>query len=143
MTVPQAIAPQARTVRIIHASMIGGILLFAFICHFLLRPLLVGDELIPPRVALVLLGVSLAVGAIALFLRTRVPRRSTADSPDLFWSTATMPALVTWALLEGAAMLALFVYAATSSVAALAIAGVAVLLYALLNPWYLEKTEDR
>jgi hypothetical protein len=143
MTAPQTIAPAARTSRIIHASLIGGILLFGFICHFLLRPLLAPDVILSPSVVRILLGLSLAVCVTALLLRRRVPRRSTADSSDLFWTSATMPAMVTWALLEGATMLALFVYAATSSAAALAVAGVAVLLFALLNPGYLERAEDR
>jgi hypothetical protein len=139
MTTPQATAPPAKTVRLIHAAMIAGVLLFALVGHFLLKPALADSGDLPPIVPRALLGVSLGACALSLLLRRRVPHRSIDESADLFWTTATVPALLTWAPLEGASLLALFAYARTGALLAIPVAAVAILIFVLLNPAYLER----
>src|SRR5688500_17166903 len=106
MTAPQAAAPAAKTIRLIHAAMVTGVLLFAIVGHFLLRPGMADSGDLPPVMLRALLGVALGACALSLLLRRRVPQRSSDESVDLFWTTATTPALLTWAPLEGASLLA-------------------------------------
>jgi hypothetical protein len=119
--------------------MVAGLLVFALVGHFVLRPAMANSELLPTPLVRVLLGVSIGACALSLVLRTRVPQRSTDESADLYWMTANVPALLTWAPLEGASVLAVFVYGVTGSLPAIGIAAVAILLFILLNPAHLEK----
>ena len=94
---------------------------------------------IPADVLRLLLGVSIAACALGLVLRRRVPRRSPDESADLFWRTAATPALITWTTLEGAGLIAVFVYANTSSPTAIGVAAVAIVLSLIHNPASLER----
>jgi hypothetical protein len=123
----------------LHGAMVTGILLFALVAQFLLRPSFANAGEFPSIVVRVLIGVSLLACVVALLLRKRVPPRSTDESADLFWTRATAPALLTWAPLEAASLIAVFVYARTGSQPALAVAAVAVILFVVLNPAYLER----
>lgn len=138
MTNAQVAAP-ARTIRLIHAAMVTGVLLFALVSHFIVRPSFADADVLSPIIVRVMLGVALALPALALVLRRSIPRRSTDESADLFWTTAASPAILTWAPLEGASLLAIFTYARTSNVAGLWVAAVVVLACIALNPWYLER----
>ena len=119
--------------------MITGVLLFAIVAHFVLRPNMARAGELPVVVLDGLLGVSIAGCALSLVLRNRVPQRGTEDSTDLFWTTATTPALLTWMPLDAASLLAVFVYARTGWQIAIAVAAVAVVLFVVLNPGYLER----
>ena len=87
----------------------------------------------------VLLGVSLAGCALSLLLSRRVPRRSNEETADSFWKRAAQPALISWALLEGAGLVAVVLYSQTGSTAAITVAAVAVSVLLLLNPAYFER----
>ena len=139
MTALQTAAPTAKTIRLVHAAMITGVLLFGLVGHFVLRPSMADAADLPAALVRVLLGVSLGACALSLLLRKRIPRRSTDESADLFWRTAATPALVTWALVEGATLLAVFLYARTGAQGAIAVASFAILLFVVLNPAYLER----
>lgn len=85
-----------------------------------------------------LLGVSLAGCALSLLLSRRVPRPSNEETADSFWKRAGQPALISWALVEGAGLLAVVLYSQTGSTAAITVAAVAVFIFVLLNPAYFE-----
>ena len=119
--------------------MIVGVLLFALVSHFVLRPTMADAEALPPVVLPALMALAVGACAVSLLLRRRVPRRSTDESADLFWTKAATPALVTWAPLEAASLLSVFLYARTGSQPAIAVAAVALLQFVLLNPAYLER----
>jgi hypothetical protein len=128
----------ARTIRLMHASMILGVILFALVTHFVLKPSF-GDSGALPVPANILLGASLAACVISILLRRRIPHRSTAESADLYWATAATPALVAWAPLEFAAMIGVFVYSRTGAQPALALAILEILLFVMLSPRYFER----
>lgn len=139
MTAPQANAPTSKTARLIHGALLAGVLLYALVGHFVLRPISADSGGLAPAKVRLLLGLSLAAGALSLLLQRRVPKRSTDESADFFWGTAGQLAVLVWAALEAAALLAVFVYARTRSIPAVAVAAVALLLFIVLNPGYFER----
>ena len=141
MTTPQAIAAPARTMRLIHAAMITGVILFALVAHFVMRPTMTAPNgMSAPAVQRTMLGVALAACAVALLLRRRVPPRSANESADSYWSSAARPAaMLMWAPLEGACLTSIVLYANTGAPAAVAVWAIAVVLFAVLNPGSLEK----
>jgi hypothetical protein len=139
-TTLQPTAATATTIRIIHAAMGAGVLVFALVGHFVLRPALAPSGALPPLLPPLLLASALGACALSFLLRRRVPRRPTDASADLFWATATPPALLTWASLEAASLLAVLVYAFTGSPSAVGVAALAILLLVVvLNPARLER----
>ena len=139
MTALQGAAPAAKTIRLIHAAMVTGVLLFAVVGHFVLRPAMANSGDLAPIMLRTLLGVALGACALSLVLRRRVPQRSSDESVDLYWKTAATPALLTWAPLEGASLLVIFLYARTGAQSTIAVAAIAVLLFVALNPAHLER----
>ena len=128
------------TMRVIHGAFVAGVVLFAIVVYAIVRPQWTSEPL--PRVAVTtLLGVSLAASALSLlFLRARVPRRSTDESADLFWTRASVPALIAWAALEGAALLGIINYLLNGSTAALGTAAIALFGLIALYPGQFERT---
>jgi hypothetical protein len=135
MLIRQAAAPTAKVIRVIHFSMISGVVLFALVAHFVMRPSMAADAGdLPATLVGGLLGVALIACAVSLLLRRRVPQRTTDESADLFWATASAPAQITWAALEGAGLLSAFLYGRTGSPSAIGVAAIAVVLLLILNP---------
>jgi hypothetical protein len=129
----------ALTVRLIHGAYVAGIVLFAVVTHFLIRPQRVGES-VTPSLVLTLLGVALAAVALSVFvLRGRVPKKNSDESADLYWTRASAPALITWAPLEGASLLAIVAYMLSGSTASLGVGAVALLLLAALHPGHFER----
>lgn len=141
MTTPQAIAAPARTMRLIHAALVSGVLLFALVAHFVMRPTMTTPNgMSVPAVANAMLGLALGACAVALLLRRRVPRRSPDVSPDAYWAAeARAAAMITWAPLEAACLASIVLYANTGAPAAVAVGAIAVILFIVLNPASLEK----
>ncbi|HEX7976953.1 MAG TPA: hypothetical protein VF461_00015 [Gemmatimonadaceae bacterium] len=141
MTTPQAIAAPAKTMRLIHAAMISGVLLFALVAHFQLRPTMTAPNgMSAPGVERTMLGVALGLCAVALLLRRRVPRRSAGVSADSYWSSdARQAAMLMWAPLEGACLSSVVLYTNTGASAAVGVLAIAVALFITLNPAVLEK----
>jgi hypothetical protein len=119
--------------------LVSGVLLFAVVGYFILGPTDAKQGDLAPVTASVLLGLSLGACVLSLLLRRRVPKRSIDESADLFWRAAGPPAMLVWMPLEAASLLAVFVSARTRSIPAVAVAAVAVILFIVLNPGYLEK----
>ena len=139
VTAPRTTVQTAKTIRMIHASLLTGVLLFAIVAHFLLRPTLSGGTALPSTLVSGLLGLCLVLFILALMLVKRVPRRSSDASPDLFWSTAVTPAMIVWSPLQAAGLIAVFLYAETGSSLGIAIAAVAIVLMAVLRPGHFER----
>ena len=139
MTTSQTAPPSAKSIRLIHASLITGTVLFAIVAHFLMRPRLEELGILPPEVVRLLLGAAVALCALSLFFRGRVPRKSTDESADHFWIRATPPAMITWALLNGAGLVSVLAYGKSGDSTAIAVAAVAVLFLAAINPGYFER----
>lgn len=138
MTTPQTTAPTSETARRIHRALVTGVLLFAVVGYFVFSPNDARLGRLAPVTVGVLLGLSLGACALSLLLRRRVPKRSIDESVDLFWRAAGPPAMLVWMPLEAASLLAVFVAARTRSIPAVAVAAVAVLLFIVLSPGYLE-----
>ena len=139
MTPPTTNAAPAKTIRILHAALTSGVVLFALVVHFVLRPAMAQDAPFAPATSSALLVASLCASAAGLVMRRRVPRRSSGQSADLFWTAASAPALITWALFEGAGMLAVIDYARTGQSAALIFAGIGVALMVAFHPARFER----
>ena len=92
-----------------------------------------------PGLVRLLLGVAVVLCAVALLFRGRVPRKSTDESADHFWVRATAPAMITWALVDGAGLISVLAYGKSGYAAALAVAAIAVLFLLALNPGYFER----
>jgi FtsH-binding integral membrane protein len=117
--------------------MCAGLILFAIVAHFVLLPNASGTGL--ASITPILLAVSLAGCVVSIFLSRRVPRLTSGESADSFWKRTGPPALIVWAFLEGAALLAIVLYSQTGSRAAISVAAVAVFVFVLLNPAYFER----
>lgn len=141
MTTSQTVAAPARSMRLIHAAMITGVLLFALVVHFKLRPTMATSNAEwSPAMARTLLGVALGACAVALLLRRWVPRRSAGESPDAYWSsTARSAAMIMWAPLEAACLASIVVYLNTGTPIAIGVGAIALVLFLVLNPAALEK----
>lgn len=139
MTTPRAAVQTAKTIRLIHASLITGLLLLFLVTHFILRRTLTEPLEISTDMLHVLLGAALAGCALSLLLRRRVPQRATDESKDLFWTRAATPALIMWASLEAPCLLAILLYMRTGSQSAIGVAAIAAVLFVILNPAFLER----
>ena len=122
-----------------HAAMIIGVVGFALIVHFVVRPSLTGATDISPDIQRLLPGVALGAALVSVLLRWRVPRRSASESPDSFWLKASSPALAMWAVAEGAAVLSVFLYGYVGVQSGIGIAAFAVAIMIILNPGRLER----
>jgi len=97
----------ARGVRIIHAALVIGQILvgatFFFLLRELGRPIAGGSPLIGYATAgLAVVNLSVAF----VFLRPRIPQRSTDQSPDDYWSRPEVrgAAILIWAAVEGSGL---------------------------------------
>jgi hypothetical protein len=140
MRTRQEAVPTAKTIRQLHAALVFGMLLFASIGYFVLRPSFAPDTrdfpawLLPAGIA-----ASLGACAVSLTLRRRVRRRAADESPDLFWSTASGSAMTTWVALDVATVVGVLLYAFTGSASAIGAAVIAIVLLVILNPARLER----
>ena len=119
--------------------MVTGIVLFALVAHFILLPGNTESSQFDPTVARGALAVALALCGLSLLLLRGVPRRSADDSAETFWRTAAPRAMPVWAALEGAGLAAVVIYSQSGRPESIAVALLAVALYLLINPSYLER----
>lgn len=139
MTTSQPAPPTAKTIRLIHASLITGTVLFAIVSEVWLRPAMADLGEFRPGLVRLLLGVAVALCAASLLFRGRVPRKSGDESADRFWSRASAPAMITWSLANGAGLISVLAYAKSGDIAAIVVAAIAMVLLAALNPGYFER----
>ena len=138
MNLPENAAATARNVRVVHGAMAAGVIMFAIVAHFVMLPKADPNGGLADKIPL-LIGISLAACAISFVFSTRVPRPSPGESADSFWKRAAPAAQITWAFLEGAALLGVVAYSLTAAKAEIAVAGLAVLILVLMNPAYFER----
>jgi hypothetical protein len=129
--------PTALSVRIVHAAMAAGIILFGIVAHFVLVPKANPSGGLAPLIPW-LLVVALGLCVVSFLILRRVPRPETGESVDAFWKRAGPPVIV-WAPLEGAALLCVVLYAQTGSKTAIAVAVLPIVLLVLLKPAYFER----
>jgi len=141
MTAPNPAIAQPKAVRLIYASMVGGILIMTTVTEFVLRPKMppLPKGEFPPIFRLALLAVILAL-SIAAFIwsRNQVPKRAADQPVDAFWMSAVTPALVGWAIVEGGCLLGVVAYGLWGFADALVLAAVALVVLLMLNPGRLE-----
>jgi len=139
MPTSQSTGSAARNVRVVYSALIVGIILFALVAHFIMLPGNSRASQFDPTVARGALAVALVLCGLALLLLRGVPRRSAADSPETFWKRAAPMAMRVWAPLEGASLCSVVVYSLSGRLESVAVGLLAVALYLLLNPSYLER----
>jgi hypothetical protein len=133
MTAPQATVPQARILRLIHASMVVAVVVFAVgRASSAVAPF-------PPQVISAMLALTIAGCGFAGFMRSRLPNRSSDESVDAFWERAAAPALVAWAVAEGPSLFGVLIYMLSRSALGLGVAALGVLILVLGNPASLER----
>lgn len=131
----------ARVVRVLHGVLLAGLVVSGAAFFVVLRmshgPLMRGVPLIGP----VLVGCAVAVlGAAVTVLRARIPSRSPAQAPDAYWEDAgtRASALVLWAVIEGAGLLAATGYLLSGGMVPAVVFAAAVATIALHGPGRLE-----
>jgi hypothetical protein len=123
----------------IHASLIVGQVLFAGVTVVQRRAGGDAPSALSQGSLIVTACAAVAACVLALVLRQRIPTRSRETSPDLFWSTVSSKAMLTWLPLEAAGLFALAQFYSTADPVALGVAALPMALLAYLNPWVLER----
>jgi FtsH-binding integral membrane protein len=127
-----------QSVRKVHRALATGIILYAIVAQFVVLPNANTSGNLATMIPM-LLAVALALCALPMLLKNRVPRPSEGESASAFWLRGASPALVTWTPLEAAALLCVTLYSHTGSKAAIAVAALAVIIMLLLRPGYFEE----
>jgi len=141
MDQPVKPADFARVVRIMHGAMVAGLALVGATFFLLLR---VGQSPAlgsTPSLGVALAGVGVGLLAVAVtVLRRRVPERPLDQSPDAYWATVERrgAAIVLWAVVEGAGLLASIGYVLTGAVAPAVVVVLAIALLIVFRPSGLE-----
>jgi hypothetical protein len=136
-TAQQGVGP-ATVSRMIHGALVTGCVLFVLVTHFLVLPN--RADRLPPNVIYALLGgAALAVVLSFAVLRPRVPLKSTDESADLYWSRASVPALIAWSAAEAGALLSIVAYLLSGSGIALGASAFAIAALVALHPRALER----
>jgi hypothetical protein len=132
---PKAAASPALTARIIHASLVIGVLLFFAVAWFL------GSRTSPPPSApsaralyLVLILGAAGLFAGAVFAARRIAAPSAGTPQDDWWQVNLGRAIVVWALVEAPSLLGLVVYLLTRDSRALIPTLAGLLLFANYRP---------
>lgn len=139
MTTSQTAPPTAKTIRLSHASLMTGTVLFAIVSQVWLRPAMAERGEFTPGLVRLLLSVAVALCAASLLSRGRVPRKAGDESVDRFWSRAIAPAMIVWLLANGAGLISVLAYAKSGDIAAIAVAAIAIVFLAALRPGYFER----
>ena len=119
--------------------MITGVVLFALVAHFVLLPNTTESNRFDPVVSRGALVGALVLVGVSLLLFRMMPRRSADESAETFWRTAAPRAMIVWAPLEGASLIAVIVYSHGGGLQSVAVGLLAVSLFLLLNPSYFER----
>ena len=136
MTAPQPPVQSSRVIRIIHAALVTGVVLFLLVTHFGVRPAPAASE---PFAPVNVVALAIIVLGIASMLRRRIPKRAGDESPDAYWMRATAPAIVSWTPLELGSLLAIAAYSQTGSMLALMMGAFGAATLAAVNPGSLER----
>lgn len=136
---PQTTVPTAKTIRLLHAALMSGVVLFGLVAYFVIRPGMSETVLLSPVVVRMLLGLALALCVLSVVLWRRVPRRPPDESVDLYWRRTSAHALIAWAVAEGAGLLSMLLYVQSGRLDAIGVAAIAVVVMLSLKPASLER----
>lgn len=139
MPVSQTSVPTARTIRVVHLSLVAGLVMFTLVAQFVLRPARAAAEPMLPSLVTVLLALGVAGFVAALVLRRLVPRRGSGEAPDAYWGRASAAAIVSWAPMEFGALLSIFAYSQSGYTPAFAVGVVGMVALFALGPASLER----
>lgn len=137
MEPPRMTLPNARGMRILHAALTAGLTLGAIV-FFIVRRV----SPVPALAQAQVLSLALTVAAISAIvvaftvLRPRFPARASEQTADVYWGDAAvrMSALVLWAVVEGAGLIAAVGYLLTGATPPLVALVLAILTLASLRP---------
>lgn len=134
----------ARTMRILHIALTLGLTLAGAVLFFLRRtyPL---PQMVPSVTGLALAIAAISTLAVALaVVRPRFPTQRPDQTTDAYWGDTTVrgTAIVMWAGVEGAGLLAAVGYLLTGAGAALIALALAILTLASLGPRRFEQDQD-
>lgn len=128
---PPAEPTPARIARILYFGLLAGPLLFAGLALALLPRQTPVDQPILLYTPFALAAVLFAGG---LIIRTRIPQRSTAETPDEWWRVNISRALMVWSLFEGPALFGAAMYLTLGTIVPLLVTGVGLVMLLLNSP---------
>lgn len=124
-------APDTNTVRLIHLSLILGVLLFLAVALFVRSgPAAVTGPRIPTL--LVVAGVPILI--LAQVLRARIAPRRAGERSAAWWQTNLTRAIVVWSLVEAASLLGVVGFWLTGSRLPLALTAAGIVLFVVSAP---------
>lgn len=124
-------APDSKSIRLIHLSLLAGVLLFLAVAMFVRSSNPVRAE---SRLDVVLLAVAVPVLMLALVLKARLPARLASERPDSWWRAHYTQAIIVWSLIEGASLMGIVGFWLTGNSLPLAATAAGVALFALTAP---------
>ena len=141
MRPPHQIASAARIVRMLYGTILAGLVAIEGTCVLALRLSPQPPPGESPRIGLVIAALPLALLGVAIGgVRARIPERRPDQSPDSYWSDASTrgAAIVLWAVVEVAGLLAAIGYFRTRGVVPAAALALALATMMLVRPARLE-----
>jgi hypothetical protein len=124
-------ATDTNTVRLIHLSLILGVLLFLAVALFVRTgPAAVTD----PRLPLLLVVVGVPMLILAQVLSSRIAPRRTGEPSVVWWQANLTRAIVVWSLVEGAALLGIVGFWLTGNRLPLALTAAGIVLFVVSAP---------
>ncbi|HET8762608.1 MAG TPA: hypothetical protein VFM12_04290 [Gemmatimonadales bacterium] len=122
--------PPAQVVRMIHLALMSGVTLFAVVAWF-------APGAIPAAASTlrtILPGVAILGFLAAHLLRRRLPARHPGETDDAWWQRAMPGAIMSWALLEAACLVACVTIFLSHDWMGLVWVGLGLLMFILLSP---------
>lgn len=144
MEPPRTTLPNARAMRILHAALTAGLTLCGAVLFFLRRTQSL-PRLVPPVIGIALAVAAISTLAVALaVVRPRFPAQQPNQTSDAYWGDATVrgTAILMWAGVEGAGLLAAVGYLLTGASASLIALALAIITLASLRPGRFERDDD-
>lgn len=124
-------ASDTNTARLIHVSLILGVLLFLAVALFVRTgPATVTD----PRVPAALIVVGIPILILAQVLRSRIAPRRAGERPAAWWQANLTRAILVWSLVEAASLLGIVGFWLTGSRLPLALTAAGIVLFVVAAP---------
>lgn len=131
MPVTSSAAPDSKSIRLIHLSLLAGVLLFLAVALFVRSDASLSGE---SRIDLILLAVAVPLLVLALVLRARIPARRASEQPDGWWQTHYTRVVILWSLIESASLMGIVGFWLTGNSLPLAATAAGVFLFAITAP---------
>ena len=128
---PAAAPPDSKTVRLVHLSLIAGILLFLGVALVTRKPT-AGAADSPLPVIMLAAGVPLLV--LSQLVRARIPARLATEPADAWWPAHYSRAMIVWSLIEAASLMGLVSFWVTGNQISLGLPAAGLVLFVLTAP---------